>query len=42
MEQPWNVGVYKWSDKAEEKYKYVCGGSLVTEYVVVTSEYYTL
>lgn len=37
---PWNVGIYKFSN-GTENYKYVCGGSLVSERVVVTGEYHT-
>ncbi|XP_018569606.1 uncharacterized protein LOC108909686 [Anoplophora glabripennis] len=36
-EYPWNVGIYKLDDNVEEKYGYVCSGSLVSEYVVVTA-----
>ncbi|XP_018569615.1 limulus clotting factor C [Anoplophora glabripennis] len=35
-EYPWNVGVYKLNNSTEEKYKYVCGGSLLSQYIVVT------
>ncbi|XP_018569609.1 uncharacterized protein LOC108909690 [Anoplophora glabripennis] len=36
-EYPWNVGIYKLDDNLEEKYGYACGGSLVSEYVIVTA-----